>query len=80
MQTLGLICIATGKSAWASAGKNMSTAFLGNGWSPSAGPPTSMMCILPPAAVRAAMQSTVDVRWLPGSLKLAKHAAWPSMG
>lgn len=37
-------CIATGKSVWASGGKNTSTAFLANGWFPAAGWPTSMMC------------------------------------
>lgn len=30
-------CIATGKSVWASGGKNTSTAFLVNGWFPVAG-------------------------------------------
>lgn len=37
-------CIATGKSVWASGGKNTSTAFFANGWFPVAGWPTSMMC------------------------------------
>lgn len=32
-----LTCIATGKSVWASGGKNTSTAFLANGWFPAAG-------------------------------------------
>lgn len=37
-------CIATGKSFWASGGKKTSTAFLGNGWFPVGGVPTSMIC------------------------------------
>lgn len=37
-------CMATGKSFWASGGKKTSTAFLGNGWFPVGGVPTSMMC------------------------------------
>lgn len=37
-------CMATGKSFWASGGKKTSTAFLGNGWLPVGGVPTSMMC------------------------------------
>lgn len=36
--------MATGKSFWASGGKNTSTAFFGNGWLPVGGVPTSMMC------------------------------------
>lgn len=39
-----LTCIATGKSFWASGGKNTSTAFFGKGWFPVGGVPTSMMC------------------------------------
>lgn len=40
----GLTCMATGKSFWASGGKNTSTAFFGKGWLPVGGVPTSMMC------------------------------------
>lgn len=36
--------MATGKSFWASGGKNTSTAFFGNGWLPVGGVPTSMIC------------------------------------
>ncbi len=36
-------CMATGKSVWASGGKNTSTAFFWKGWFPEAGLPTSMM-------------------------------------
>jgi hypothetical protein len=36
--------MATGKSFWASGGKNTSTAFLVNGWLPAVGWPTSITC------------------------------------
>jgi len=36
-------CMATGKSFDASGGKKTSTAFLGKGWFPAGGDPTSMM-------------------------------------
>lgn len=41
---LGNTCIATGKSFCASGGKKTSTAFLGKGWFPVGGVPTSMIC------------------------------------
>ena len=43
---LGDTCIATGKSFWASAGKNTSTAFLGNGWLPAGVWPTSEIILI----------------------------------
>lgn len=37
IEALFFTCIATGKSVWASGGKNTSTAFFVNGWFPAAG-------------------------------------------